>query len=293
MGLTLLVGATGHSWRSWLEGYNGRVCVADPHLGDFGYPGRVGELVDGKIVEWRFVGSLEGTRNPLGLILGCLDLVRGWEEGVILGPEGRDSPASRQMLISLAQAMGVERIVMPEECGFAGWGWPVGPEEVAVSTDFPVIVKDAQRRARWLSLLEDSGLHEVVLADVRVMGARLGSGRRVDLGCGLAEVGGGVLHWVTREEVGEDRIAGLVNEFHVGRVNLVDPRSYHGTVCSFAHEDGRDFAMGVVKRFDEGRGVVEILSPAVVPAPVRILKVGSLRVDSQGREIGEHAPWAV
>lgn len=293
MGLTLLVGVVGHSWRGWLDGFEGPVCVADPHLGDFGYPGRVGVLESGKITDWRFVGSLEGTRNPLGLVLGCLDLVRDWDDGAVIGPVGKDSPASRQLLISLAQGLGVERIVIPKGSGFGGWGWPVGPEEVGVSADFPALVKDAQRRARWLSLIEDSGVHEVVLADVRVMGARLGSGRRVDLGAGLAEVGGSVLHWVTREEVGEDRISALMNEFHVGRVNLVDPRTYHGTICSFAHEEGRDFGMGVVKRFDEERGVVEILSPAVVPAPVRILKLGSLRVDSQGREIGEHAPWAV
>jgi len=293
MAVTLLVGVAGHSWRDWLESRlsNRGLVVADPAHAEYGAPGRVLRVVNRKIDSWRLVGTIDFLRNPVGWLSGIGELV---EDGdVVVGPIVRDSPAARYSILAMAQLVGADQILIPKGCFAEDWGWPVGPEVVAVSTEFPDMVKDAQRRARWLELIEDCQIHEIHLADVQMMGARLGSGVRAENEFGLGEVSGGTLHLVTREMVDEDMISRMLDEFHVSKVSLVHPRSYHGLICSFAHQNGADFGMGVIKRFDELRGVMEILNTAVVPAPVRILKIGSFRVDSKGKEIGEQGPWTV
>jgi hypothetical protein len=294
MSRTLLVGSVDHSWRDWIEAELGdrRFVVADPAVGDYGTLGRVAAIRSGRIEEWRFVGSVDFLRNPVGWLSGVIQLGVGGDE-VVLAPEAKDSPAIRHCLLMLAQALGVNRVLVPVGGVGLDWPWPVGAESVEVGAAFPEMVRSAQRRARWLELLEGCGVHEVRLGDIAVVGARLGSGARAGDDFGFGEVGGGVLHLVTREMLDEEMAARKLDEFHVARVNLVHPRSYHGLLCSFAHESGEDFGMGVVRRFDELRGVVEILNSAVVPAPVRLLKLGTFRIDSKGREVGEHAAWTV
>ncbi len=293
MPVTLLVGIAGHSWRDWLESRLGErgLVVADPANAEHGAPGRVLRILNGKINSWRLVGSIDYLRNPLGWLSAIGELVVDGD--VVLGPVVRDAPAARYSLLSMAQMISADQILMPAESFVENWGWPVGPESVPVSTEFPDMVKDAQRRARWLELIENCESHEIHLGDVQIMGTRLGSGVRAENEFGLGEVSGGTLHLVTREMVDEDMISRMLDEFHVSKVSLVHPRSYHGLICSFAHQHGEDFGMGVIKRFDELRGVMEILNTAVVPAPVRILKIGSFRVDSKGKEIGEQGPWTV
>jgi hypothetical protein len=293
MSVTLLVGVAGHSWRDWLESRLGDrgLVVADPAVAEYGAPGRVLRVVGGKIDSWRLVGTIDFLRNPVGWLGGLGELVHDGD--VVLGPVIRDAPAARYAVLAMSQMVGADQILMPKGCFAERWGWPVGPEEVPVSTEFPDMVKDAQRRARWLELIEDCQNHEIHLSDVQIMGSRLGSGERAENEFGLGEVSGGTLHLVTREMVDEEMISRMLDEFHVSKVSLVHPRSYHGLICSFAHQDGDDFGLGVIKRFDELRGVMEILNTAVVPAPVRILKIGSFRVDSKGKEIGEQGPWTV
>ena len=292
-GVTLLVGHAGHSWRDWLDLRLGDrvLVVGDPANAEHGAPGRVVRVVGEKVDAWRMVGTIDFLRNPLGWLAAIGELVT--EDCVLVTPTVRDSPAARHSLLAMAQMVGVEEILMPDGFLAERWGWPVGPELVKLSADFPDMVKDAQRRARWLELIEDCDGHEVRLSDVRTMGVRLGSGVRAENEFGLGEVSGGVLHLVTREMLDDEMISRMLDEFHVSKVSLVHPRSYHGLICSFAHEDGEDFGMGVIKRFDEMRGVMEVLNTAVVPAPVRVMKVGTFRVDSKGKEIGEQAPWSV
>lgn len=292
LGWTLLVGSSGHSWRDWFEaGTHSDVLVADPCQAEVGPPGRLVRLQGGRPVAWRFIGATDFLRNPVGWLAGALDLAEG--EPCVILPEPSESPVCRQMMVAFSQVCRAERILAAEGCLSLSWPWPVGPEEVPLSAGFPPLVRDAQRRARWLELLENCALHEVRIADIQTQGCRLGTGRRVEVPSGHGEVSGGHLLWVTAEKPDDAVVSRLLDDVHAHRLHLVDPRSYHGTLCSFALENGEDFGMGVIKRFDPGRGLMEVLNTAVVPAPVRVLKVGTLRIDSKGKEIGAHTPWAV
>jgi polynucleotide 5'-kinase involved in rRNA processing len=127
---------------------------------------------------------------------------------------------------------------------------------------------------------------------------RLGSGQRLhgspfdSLGSHVELYGQTLL--VVGDQVPDDRSAGeALNLAHASKLHLVSPRSYDNLVCSFVRGTGEDFGIGVIREIDfvERRAVV--FNTAVAPAPVRNVRVGSLRIDATGKETGETKPWAV
>ena len=108
-----------------------------------------------------------------------------------------------------------------------------------------------------------------------------------------AEVSGGTLFLVSEQDVHDTALARGLDVFHAGRAHVVPPGSYNGLLCSFARQDGEDFGTGIVQEIDFKTGVARILCDAVKPAPVRILKLGGLKIDTAGREMGEARPWQV
>jgi hypothetical protein len=64
-------------------------------------------------------------------------------------------------------------------------------------------------------------------------------------------------------------------------------------LCSFANQEGEDFGIGMIRGIDFVTGVAQVACTAVPPAPARILRIGGLRVDPNGNELGEARPWQV
>jgi polynucleotide 5'-kinase involved in rRNA processing len=108
-----------------------------------------------------------------------------------------------------------------------------------------------------------------------------------------AEVGGGTLFLISEKEVEDHHLPRALDVFHCGRVHVIPPDSYEGLLCSFARQHGEDFGMGMIQTIDFESKTAKILSDAVPPAPVRILKIGGMRIDTAGRELGEVRPWQV
>src|SRR5262249_27431054 len=104
---------------------------------------------------------------------------------------------------------------------------------------------------------------------------------------------GGTLLLLSNEEPSDQSVARALDVFHCGRVHVVHPESYDNLLCSFARESGEDFGTGIVQKIDFETKTATILCDAVPPAPIRILKLGGLRVDPSGRELGEVRPWQV
>lgn len=297
MECTLLIGAAGHSWRDWLNHQSHRdLIVADLGNCDHGTPCRVSLWRAGKQIAWRFIGTLDVQRNPIAWLAAVSELVQQMQDGgIILCGDAGSNPVMRHLLLNLAMMVQPTEILTPEKTGLELWPWPVGAKAVPVSAGFPDLVHEAQRRALWLKLIEECSEHEVLFKDVRVIGSRLGSGAMLvnpDTN-DYSEISGDVLHLVTQSKLGDEEIARMLDHTHTARLSMVDPRTYHGLICSFAHENGDDFGMGIVKRFDESRGLMTILNTALPPAPVRILKLGTFRIDSGGKEVGSLAPWTV
>ncbi len=267
----------------------------DPADADHGPPARVTLVSGGVVRAWRFIGSTDPGADPIGLVCAAWSLLNDAPPGTpILAPPVRESPVHRHLALSLAQALRPERIVVPRASGLERWPWPVGAEEADATPDLPPLVRDAQRRARWLELRERATSQIVPLDTVGVLGARFGSGHRFRTTDweGHAEAGAGTLLLIGDGE--PDEAAGtLMAQSQASRMVVNSPRTYDGLVCAFAHQDGEDFAMGIVDRLDLERREFTVLSDAVPPAPVRLLRLGRLRVDGSGREVGEAKPWTV
>lgn len=297
MSRTLLVGDRGGSWRgtaAW-PGESAEILCLDAASGDWTTPGRLSLLRGGKVVAWSFLGCLEARWNPIAFLagVGYLVGVAGTEFTVVMPPVPA-SPLGRNLTIEAI------RIVRPDRIAVSGPGmesalpWPIGPEVLESSETMPSLVSEAQRRARWLELFERCEPHTINLGSVPAIGARLGSGERVECGLpGWTEVCGYTLFCVSEGEVEEIDISHALDVSGATKFRHVQPGAYQGLLCAFARQDGEDFGMGVIDSFDPESGLISARSDAVPPAPVRILKFGTLRLDDSGRELGHVGPWTV
>lgn len=305
VGRVLLIGSIDTSWRSWLKENRGDrdLLVLDPADPDHGQLARLALFRGDKLISWRFYGSLDASRAPHVLIsaLGHM-LPHAGEDAVVQLFPYRGTPLIRHVVVLLAQMVAPEEIFVPANASFDVEGFPVGPHAVEIEAAFPETVRAAQRKANWLKLAEKCVEHRVDLGGVAIEGARIGSGRKIDLQLlakiGVEEVfhaedGGGTLFLVTEEEPTDQHLARALDVFHCGRAHIVAPDAYNGLLCSFARQNGEDFGTGFVQNIDFRTRTANILCDAVPPAPVRILKLGGLRIDSAGRELGEARPWQV
>ncbi len=268
----------------------------DPSSAEHGPASRVFLLEGSKVRAWRLIGSVDPRRNPVAAATAAWELSQtgagNWD--AVLFPV-TNGPMSRNLALSIASALAPDSIYVPKGSGLAELGWPVGAEEVDLPAEVPSMVLEAQRRARWIEMLESADDHEVDLCSVSVLGSRLGSGRRTDLPewPGWAEVSGSVLHLVGDMEASDQEVVRFLNMTHASRVSALRSDAYKGLVCSFANQAGDDFGIGVVTSFDPQRFLMRVKSTAVAPAPVRVLKIGTLRLDEDGRELEDLKPWTV
>jgi hypothetical protein len=305
MARTLLLSTSERSWRDWLKEHRrGRdwICL-DPGEPDQAPPGRLCLFRDERIVGWRFYGSLDSQRAPQLLLTALIQLLDQAAEGVViqLWPN-RGTPLIRHVTMLAAQITKPDEILVPKDSGMDQAGFPVGPEEVELEAAFPAMVQNAQRKAHWMKMFEACESHEFDLSRVSVEGARLGSGLPIhadDLTRFFkgkvvhGETAGGALFLIAREDPEDAEMARALDHFHCTRANIAHPGDYEGLLCSFAKQHGEDFGMGTIEAIDFEGGRVRAHCTAVAPAPVRILRLGALKVDTAGRELGEVRPWQV
>lgn len=181
-------------------------------------------------------------------------------------------------------------------------GFPVGPSEIEIDKAFPPLVQQAQRKAQWLRMFEGCEKHVVDLRKVSIEGARLGTGHRLSsderqkaqLNHSLyAERAGGTLFVISDVDTEESDVAAALDFTGCTRAHFVAPGMYRNLLCSFARQSGEDFGIGIITDIDWQSMRAHALCSAVPPAPLRILRMGALRVDSNGRELGEVRAWQV
>jgi hypothetical protein len=299
--MQLLVADPSWTWREWLKEHLGRrdfVCL-DVSDADHGPPGRAFLLREGKVREWRLVGSVHANRNPVDIAAAAAQLLaKAGEDAVVLSFEMREAPVLRQMALALAETAPVGEVLVPEGSAFVHEPWLVPVATVPLGAALPESARVAQRRARWLEMLEGCQEHVLDLDHVGLYGVRLGSGRRLhgapfdSLGSHV-EVYGSTLLVVTDHDPDEASLGEGLNLGHATKVSLVAPDAYDGLLCSFVRGSGEDFGIGVVKSLDFLERKATFLNNAVAPAPVRNVRIGSLRLDASGKESGETKPWAV
>lgn len=303
MPTTLLLGGSQHRWSSWLEQNLGRrpLLVLDPANAEFGTPGCVTLVQGGERKDWRFVGSIDPSRQPMSLLAAAAEF-RETDHLVALTFAPRPNPTARQLLQAIAQVIGPSEILGPKDEAWEREGWPVGPAEVTLDKALPSVVNQAQRRARWIEAQEDSSLIDVRLGEVTTQGARLGGGELLHRDpfwakefpeVIWAERAAGTLLLVCKGHLNDDQVGVATRHAECARVQLAHESDYEHLFCALCRENGEHLAPGFIERADLAKERLIVRANVTENAGVRLLKIGSLRVDGEGRELGECKPWSI
>ncbi len=305
MARTLLIGNPQATWREWLKEHRGgaELLCLDPADPVQLTPGLLNLTQGQKRVYSRFYGSLDPQRQPHVILAAAAQALQAASNNLIIQTFAyRPSPVLRQTIALLSQIIKPDRILIAEGTDIDQSGFSLGPEQVEIERALPPMVQHAQRKAQWLKLVEECERHTVDLRRVTIEGARIGSGRAMNAdqrkAAGLAsavyvEVTGTTLLIVSDAEIEESTISVALDYSGCSKAVVGEPGLYRNLLSSFANQAGEDFGTGILLDIDWLSMRAQVLSNAVAPAPVRILRLGSLRVDSQGRELGETRPWQV
>lgn len=140
------------------------------------------------------------------------------------------------------------------------------------------------------------------LHGIAVDGLRLGSGIPIPrdnlIKYGFAEplhgeVAGSSVLMVSDAKVEDVEISRALDAVHASKAIVVAPRAYDNLICALSRTDGEDFAIGRIVRIRFPEMIAELDAAAVEGTPFATLRVGGLRIDAEGRELGEAKPWEI
>lgn len=302
MARTLLVAPHSGAWREWLHhnlGERDFICL-DPADHHFGFSTRLSLVRRGKVVAWSFLGSLTVQRAPHVFIAGLARLLaQATDDLVVESFPFRPSPLRKQIAYLVADLVRPDEVLFERRTVFDRSLHPK-VQDMDLPDATPAALLTAQRKARWLQMIEESEAHELDLRHIPIEGLRLGSGTPLPLEnlrrCGFAEplhaeVAGSSLLIVSEAAVDGEEASRALDATHTTKAVVVGPKAYENLICAFARRDGEDFALGRIVGIRFPERVAEIQATAVTGAAVDVLRVGSLRLDSDGRELGELKPW--
>ncbi len=180
---------------------------------------------------------------------------------------------------------------------------PLIPEVIGIK---PPAFRTQRRFMKWAAYFAGSELHTYSLDDIAIVGSWLGSGAplaahylkylRQALASSArvyyAEMSGSQLGIMVSHPMSpqsHDLIVAL-EPLKARSVTLtVAPRLKH-LLVGLESANGRLMGMGVIATIDFVRRTVGVLTPIRSPFAARILRVGSLRVTPEGRELGTMKP---
>jgi len=296
MSWTLLLADRHHSWANWIQERNFPVTLdLFPSSGRLGPPGCLRLLRHGEISSWGYLGSNLLVRSPLRAVQIVHRLhPAGADGGVVLLEVSQDSAVGRELHRTLAQFFPFSSILAPEGSNVNLEGWPIGPETIELPSELPQVALQAQRRSRWIELLDSCNEIELDLRRIDAFGARFRSGQAVQFPSVLyAEFLGSTLYLVAESSPPEAEISRLLDKFGATRAHVTRPSDFEGVIVSFAHENGMDFVMGRIKSLDFESLRATIQTPAESLGSARSIYFGLMRVDDKGRELPEHPPWTL
>jgi len=305
MGRTLLIASPRHSWREWLKAHRGGrdlICL-DPTDPQQGVPGRLALFRGEHPIGSRFYGSLDAQRSPHVTVAAVASLMgQAADDALVQLFAYRATPTLHQTAMIIADLIRPDRILVSQDTPLELEAWSHALERIELEDAVSAQVQHAQRKAQWLRLIEECEDHEVDLRATSIEGARLGSGEFLDREerekAGLpdavyAEKCGTNLLIVSPNEPDEAEVGRALDVTGCGRATFAEPESYENLLCAFARVGGEEIGMGLIQRVDWADRRMFIKCTAVAPTTVPILRIGSLRIDLDGREMGETRPWQV
>jgi polynucleotide 5'-hydroxyl-kinase GRC3/NOL9 len=268
-------------------------------------------------VALRFIGATSPARQMLPLVVALERLAEqaiaaGAEillvdtTGLVLGPLGRrlkfyklDLLAPRH-LVALQRGDELEPILRLVEGrkGMVLHRLPVSRHAAPRSIE----ARRAYRTGRFADYFRKAGVLEVRLREVAVQGAWIAGGR----GLGASELRGLARDLETTVLAGErspdevvlvvqgepaaDSLSLVRSRFGAPSLRVIDVEAVRGLLVGLSDAENELLALGLLQRFDPGRGTLDVLAPPVRPERVHIVHFGALRLRPSGEEIGEELP---
>ena len=113
---------------------------------------------------WRLTGSVYPHRNPVDLLIGAAAIIaEAGKDAVVVSFELREMPVVRQMALAFSELAEFESAIVPEGSSFLHEPWLVDAQPVPLQESLPESARTAQRRARWLEMLEGCEEHTLGL----------------------------------------------------------------------------------------------------------------------------------
>ncbi len=301
--VTALLGSPIHRWTPWLADHLGSrdLLVLDPMDAQFGPPARAVLMRGQEPLAWRLVGSLDASRQPLALARATAEMLpKAQRELVVQLPNYRPQPVVRQLLQALLAIVRPDEILVPQDSDIEMEGWGMGPETVPLTPALPPMVETARRRSRWIEAQEHNALHEVALDQTVLLDARIGCGESVRLPKEplldpilYAEKSGSQLYGISVESLPENAAARAMQHTHTLRFHNVLESDFEHLVCALVRQNGEPLGLGMIERAEFARGRFLVRSQAIPGGVATSLQLGCLRVDGEGKELGEIKPWSV
>ncbi len=297
MGRSVLLRSPESSSKAWIlaNSKNSGVVSLDPASTLFGSPCRIVYGRGDQQLSWRFVGGLAPKLNPIRYISAACSLLSVSDGDAIVefAPIASDA-ISVEIARAVLQVTGAGTIYVDQRLSKTLWadlGEAVELEKVEDSK-----VQNSIRKAQWFKLLQDSHIHRVTLGKTSFSGSRLGSGSclRPDVvrSIGLpahsrVEATGTTLLIISDGITTDEMISRSLDVTDSTRAQVVDPKRYSNLICCLMDLSGRELGLGIIRDLSLADDQIEVLSMAAAPAPIHMIQLGNLYVDSKGVERGE------
>ncbi len=144
---------------------------------------------------------------------------------------------------------------------------------------------------------------EFPIEDISIIGATIGIGKRVtssDLSFLSRELETSVLYAerktnrmtiITRGGYSRENLFRIKDVFSVNELEIYEIEDFENLLFGLSDRHLNTIALGILIKFDIRRCVFHILTPLKIPARVRFLQLGSLKICSSGRELGRSSLW--
>ncbi len=289
--------------REWLNEQASRHLILDPRETHPEFPGCCVLGRRDEILGWGFVGGPDVQQNPLELLRVSSRLIRSAPDNLlILAPRFDHGPVARSLRATLIDWLQPDSILISRGDTVNDRAWPMGVTEFDFPPGMPDVVLRAQRKARLRDLLERSKPLQISFQQVRWTGVRLGSGQAApeiqvqEAGIRSVlhiETFGSTAFAVVSEELDALESSLVMRLVGATRLHFALNSAYSGLVCSLARIHGEDVSLGYIESIDFRKGVVSVRATAEDIAGLGLIRVGHLRIDSEGNELGTVKPWSL
>ncbi len=166
-------------------------------------------------------------------------------------------------------------------------------------------LRAARRRASFSAHFSGAATHKIRLDEVSTWNSLFGTGRPMKwqymkfmqdaLKCRIlhAEVSAKGVFAVAEHRCSRSGLQEIEEEFKTQNVVVTPGEAFNNLLVGLADGQGNTMDVGLVEAVDFQQRIMYVVSPIKTVTPVRVVKLGSIRVTKEGQEIGSVTPGTI